>query len=93
MDKADIKVARAIKELFEAYGEGLVEARAIRTRQVGARIFAEFELAVPPSMSVGEAHRICKRVETALQAKFGETVVAFHFDPGCAQPAAGPSLH
>lgn len=93
MDRADTKVARSIEALFASYGEGLVEARAIRTRQAGARIFAEFELAVPAGMSVAEAHRICMRVEAALKAEFGDTVVAFHFDPGEAEPAATSLLN
>jgi len=54
---------------------------ALRTRKSGARRFLEFHLLVPGSMSVGESHALCDRIETALTAHLPKAHVMIHVEP------------
>jgi cation diffusion facilitator family transporter len=54
---------------------------ALRTRKSGARRFLEFHLLVPGTMSVGESHALCDRIETALTAHLPKAHVMIHVEP------------
>lgn len=41
----------------------------------------EFHLVVPGTMSVNTAHDICDRIEAALRASMGSTLVHIHVEP------------
>jgi cation diffusion facilitator family transporter len=70
--------------------------RALRTRKAGARRFIEFSLLVPGVTAVSDAHRLCDRLEQALQAALPNASVVIHVEPmdtdadaaAGAQPAA-----
>lgn len=54
---------------------------ALRTRQAGARRFAEFHLLVDGDLPVREAHYIAHRVEDALAAALPGLEVVIHVEP------------
>lgn len=54
---------------------------ALRTRQAGARQFADFHLLVPGAMSVREGHELAERVEAALRAALPRVAVTIHIEP------------
>ncbi|MFT9016923.1 MAG: cation diffusion facilitator family transporter, partial [Acetobacter sp.] len=70
-----------IQDIIAANGEGAIEAHDIRTRIVGAMTFLDFHLVVPGGMSVHQAHDICDRIEAALRAHMGSTLVHIHVEP------------
>lgn len=70
-----------IRAIIAANGKGAIEAHDIRTRIVGAVTFLEFHLVVPGTMSVNTAHDICDRIEAALRASMGSTLVHIHVEP------------
>jgi cation diffusion facilitator family transporter len=60
---------------------------ALRTRQAGARRFADFHLLVPGHLSVQEAHALAEKIEIALRALFPTLEVTIHIEPIEAQEA------
>ncbi|GIX14800.1 MAG: cadmium transporter [Paracoccaceae bacterium] len=82
MDSAvdDDTLAR-IREVISLAGEGAVEAHDLRTRHAGRATFIEFHLVVPGAMTVAEAHRICDRIEEALEARIPGARVLIHVEP------------
>lgn len=54
---------------------------ALRTRQSGARQFADFHLLVPGAMSVHEAHDLAERVEAVLRTALPRVAVTIHIEP------------
>jgi cation diffusion facilitator family transporter len=54
---------------------------ALRTRQAGARRFADFHLLVPGKLSVRDAHNLAERIEEALRALFPALEVTIHIEP------------
>jgi len=54
---------------------------ALRTRQAGARRFAEFHLLVDGDQSVREAHHLAHRIEDALVAALPGLQVLIHIEP------------
>jgi cation diffusion facilitator family transporter len=82
MDAAvDPKSLAAIKEIISASAEGAIEAHDIRTRQAGKAMFIEFHLVVPGTMSVGEAHAICDRIEARLRETVSDLTITIHVEP------------
>jgi cation diffusion facilitator family transporter len=82
MDKAvDPEVLDRIRMVISATAEGSLEAHGVRTRQSGDVTFVEFHLVVPGRMTVGEAHTICDRIETALEAEIGKASIGIHVEP------------
>lgn len=54
---------------------------ALRTRQAGARRFADFHLLVPGKMSVRQAHALANRVEEAVEAALAGLEATIHIEP------------
>ena len=82
MDEApDTQTLGEIGAIITANGHGAIQAHDIRTRIVGAMTFLEFHLVVPGTMSVKVAHDICDRIEHALRAHMGSTLVHIHIEP------------
>jgi divalent metal cation (Fe/Co/Zn/Cd) transporter len=54
---------------------------ALRTRQAGARRFADFHLLVPGKLSVREAHDLAERIEHELRQLFPALEVTIHIEP------------
>ncbi|MBR0657523.1 cation diffusion facilitator family transporter [Plastoroseomonas arctica] len=70
-----------IRRLVAEHAAGALEAHDLRTRNAGRFTFVEFHLVVPGAMTVDEAHAICDRVEVALKAEIGESVITIHVEP------------
>lgn len=82
MDEAvDGEIARKIRAVISESAEGALEAHDIRTRSAGRATFIDFHLVVPGKMSVADAHRICDRIEKALEAEIDGAEVVIHVEP------------
>jgi cation diffusion facilitator family transporter len=82
MDRAmpEPELAR-LREVIAAHlGPGMA-FHALRTRQAGARWFADFHLLVPGGLSVREAHDRAEQIEAALQADLPTLEVTIHVEP------------
>ncbi len=82
MDEAvDRDLARRIRALISESASGAIEAHDLRTRSAGRATFIDFHLVVPGTMSVADAHRICDRIERALEAEIEGAEVVIHVEP------------
>lgn len=70
-----------IRAVISTEAEGALEAHDLRTRHAGRVTFIDFHLVVPGQMTVHEAHEICDRIEAALQAQVGQTLITIHVEP------------
>jgi divalent metal cation (Fe/Co/Zn/Cd) transporter len=70
-------VRQAIEECL---GDDM-DYHALRTRQAGARRFADFHLLVPGDFSVRQAHALANRIEDAVRAALPGTEVTIHAEP------------
>jgi cation diffusion facilitator family transporter len=70
-----------IREAIRLHVGPNMDYHALRTRQAGARRFADFHLLVPGEMSVREAHAIGDRVEDAIRAALPGVEVTVHVEP------------
>jgi cation diffusion facilitator family transporter len=71
------RIAQAIETRLPA-GAGY---QALRTRKAGSRRFIEFSLLVPGETAVNDAHRLCDRLEAALQEALPNASVVIHVEP------------
>ena len=74
-------ISRRIRTLISESASGAIEAHDLRTRTAGRAIFIDFHLVVPGTMSVADAHRICDRIERALEAEIEGAEVVIHVEP------------
>ena len=82
MDEAvDGEIARRIRAVISESAAGAIEAHDIRTRTAGRATFIDFHLVVPGKMTVADAHRICDRIERALEAEIAGAEVVIHIEP------------
>ncbi len=82
MDEAvEPKVMSSIRTAIAAGADGAIEAHDLRTRAAGSATFIEFHLVVPASMTVGESHTICDRVEAAIRKDVEGAVITIHVEP------------
>lgn len=70
-----------IERLVHANSDGALEFHDLKTREAGRARFIEFHLVVPSDMTVERAHRICDRIEDALEAAFSGVRVTIHVEP------------
>ena len=73
--------ADAIRGVIRANMTGAIEAHDIRMREAGSAVFVECHLVVPAAMSVGRAHRICDRIEDAVEQSHPHATVTIHVEP------------
>ena len=64
-----------------ATGLGAIEVHDLRTRNAGPVTFIEFHLVVPGDMTVAASHRICDRLEAAIEAEVEGAEVLIHVEP------------
>lgn len=82
MDEAvDGDIGRRIRAVIAESAAGAIEAHDIRTRTAGRATFIDFHLVVPGTMSVADAHRICDRIEQALEAEIEGAEIVIHVEP------------
>jgi cation diffusion facilitator family transporter len=70
-----------IRGVIQAHLPSGAAFHALRTRQAGARRFAEFHLLVDGDLSVREAHHVAHRIEDALTAAVPGLEVVIHVEP------------
>ena len=70
-----------LRQLIRAHLPGGSAFHALRTRQAGARKFADFHLLVPGSMSVRDAHDLATRIEVVLRDAIRGLEVTTHIEP------------
>uniref|UniRef100_A0A7C2C0I6 Cation transporter n=1 Tax=Thermus islandicus TaxID=540988 RepID=A0A7C2C0I6_9DEIN len=75
------EVARIRAVIARELGGKALEVHDLRTRKAGHRAFLEFHLVVPGTMPVAEAHRLCDRLERALEEAFPGLAVTIHVEP------------
>lgn len=70
-----------IRDVISQEAGGAVEAHDLRTRHAGRIIFIDFHLVMPGETTVADAHRVCDRVEAALQRTVPEANITIHVEP------------
>jgi cation diffusion facilitator family transporter len=82
MDEAvNPKLMANIQGVIAQQGLGAIEAHDLRTRVAGSATFIEFHLVVPESMTVGDAHVICDRIEAGIRSETGDAIITIHVEP------------
>ncbi len=77
----ELNESMRIRELISANASGALEVHDLRTRVAGRVTFIEFHLVVPAVMQVGEAHKICDKIEGVLQKEFDNVRISIHVEP------------
>jgi cation diffusion facilitator family transporter len=70
-----------IRDVISANAGGAIEVHDLKTRLAGRMTFIEFHLVVDATMSVGDAHIICDRIENALMKQIPDASVVIHVEP------------
>lgn len=78
---ADHDDTRRIRDIISLNSRGALEVHDLKTRIAGRATFIEFHLVVDSTMTVGESHVICDRIEAALQAEVPSVRVIIHVEP------------
>jgi cation diffusion facilitator family transporter len=78
---ADPVETRRIRDIISVNSKGAIEVHDLKTRIAGRATFIEFHLVVDSTMTVGESHVICDRIEAALQAEIPSVRVIIHVEP------------
>lgn len=78
---ADPDDSRRIRDIISLNSKGALEVHDLKTRIAGRATFIEFHLVVDSTMTVGESHVICDRIEAALQAEIPSVRVIIHVEP------------
>jgi cation diffusion facilitator family transporter len=73
--------AQRIRDIISLNSKGALEVHDLKTRVAGRATFIEFHLVVDASMTVGESHVICDRIEAALAAEIPSMRVIIHVEP------------
>ncbi len=71
----------AIKQAIAANAEGSLGVHDLRSRRAGPAVFVDFHLVVAKDMPVGDAHKICDRIEDAIHAVITGASIAIHVEP------------
>jgi cation diffusion facilitator family transporter len=83
------EAARDIFKVISDNATGAIEAHDVKTRTAGRVTFIEFHLVVPGNMTVAQSHRICDRIENALQETVHGAQVLIHVEPEDEAKATG----
>lgn len=92
MDEAlSREIVDDVRQIIRDHGTGALQAHTLRSRRSGPRVFIEFNLVVPGAMSVGAAHAICDRLETAIHGYIEGSSIVIHIEPE-QQAVASPEV-
>ncbi len=80
-EAADAATLTTIQACIAKEAQGAIEAHDLQTRHAGPVTFIQFDLVVPASMTVAEAHGICDRIEDGLRQTLPGAHVAIHVEP------------
>ncbi|MDR3375312.1 MAG: cation diffusion facilitator family transporter [Ancalomicrobiaceae bacterium] len=80
-ETAPEKELTLIREAIRSAAIGAVEVHDLRTRHAGKATFVDFHLVVPSTMTTGEAHQICERIELAIVNELAGAKISIHVEP------------
>lgn len=82
MDKAvSVEEHMRIRDIISVQSKGAIEVHDLKTRIAGRATFIEFHLIVDGTMTVGESHIICDRIEESLREEIPSVRVVIHVEP------------
>lgn len=82
MDQAvSVEAHMQIRDIISGNSRGALEVHDLKTRIAGRATFIEFHMVVDESMTVGESHGICDRIEEALEKEIPSVRVVIHVEP------------
>jgi cation diffusion facilitator family transporter len=82
MDHAvDSGEEEAIKAAIASHGCGILNVHHLRSRRAGRATFITFDMVVPATMTVVEAHAICDRLEDAIHEVHPGAQCIIHVEP------------
>jgi cation diffusion facilitator family transporter len=82
MDKAlEPEEEAAVRDMITARSAGALGVHDLKSRRAGAVAFIDFHLVVPETMTVGEAHEICDRLEDGIKSVIAGATLAIHVEP------------
>lgn len=82
MDRAiEAEEEEALKQAIAENATGSLGAHGLKSRRAGPAAFIDFDLVVPATMTVAEAHRICDRLEEAIGKAVPGAVTNIHVEP------------
>lgn len=82
MDRAiDPEEEEALKKAIAENAAGSLGAHGLKSRRAGPAAFIDFDLVVPATMTVAEAHHICDRLEEAIGKVVPGAVTNIHVEP------------
>ena len=82
MDEAvPAETAKDINRVITENATGALQVHDVRTRLAGRVTFVELHLVVPGTMTVEASHKICDRIEDALEAAIEGAQVLVHVEP------------
>lgn len=70
-----------IRRIIEDVVPGVVEYHKLRTRKSGSERHIDLHLVVSRHMKVGEAHRLCDKVEAVIESRLDSSHVVIHLEP------------
>lgn len=71
----------ALQQAIAENATGSLGAHGLKTRRAGPAAFIDFDLVVPATMTVAEAHAICDRLEVAIGKAVPGAVTNIHVEP------------
>jgi cation diffusion facilitator family transporter len=71
------RIDQAVREVAGA----TADYHGLRTRKSGSRRFVDLHVTVPGATTVGEAHDLCNRIESAIGAQLANVVTTIHVEP------------
>ena len=81
MDKSDGEAAEKIRNLMKTRMPAYPVTR-MRVREVGLKVYAEIEVAVPRELHVDTAHEIADAIEELIAAAIPDAETMVHMQPG-----------
>lgn len=75
------EIQEQFRQLIRTHAPAGTTFHALRTRQAGARKFADFHLLVPGAMSVRDAHELGMRIEDVLRNAVPGLETTVHIEP------------
>lgn len=80
-EAAPPEILARIEAIIAEQASGAVQAHGLKTRHAGSAVFVEFHLVVPGEMTVSASHRICDRIEHAIEVAIPDAMVTIHVEP------------
>ena len=81
MDKCDGEAAEKIRDLMKTRMPAYPATR-LRVREVGMKVYAEIEVAVPRELHVDTAHEIADAIEDLIAEAYPDAETIVHMQPG-----------